>query len=264
MKITVLSENTSAHPLCASEHGLSLYIETDCKNILFDMGQGDIFFKNALALDVDLAKVDLCILSHGHYDHGGGISEFLKHNSHAPLYLSTYAFGDYYNAADKYIGLDKSLLFNPRLVPVTEEKFNLSENISLICLNREISLDCIDSAGLTVSIDGTKQPDIFMHEQYLVIEERGKRAVFSGCSHKGAVNIAKLLNPDAFVGGFHFSKIDPLGVGAERLDRAATELLGIKADYYTCHCTGTSQYEYLKRIMGDKLTYISAGDTFEI
>lgn len=264
MRVTVLSENTTSTPLCRAEHGLSLYIETASKRILFDMGQSDLFAKNAMALDVDVSKADYCVLSHGHYDHGGGLEEFLRLNAKAPVYMSSSAFADYYNASDKYIGLDKSLVDDERFVFTDSETFAIESGISLICLNNKISTEKIDSAGLTVETNGVKNPDAFLHEQYLVIEERGRRVVFSGCSHKGAVNIAKLLNPDVFIGGFHFSKIETEGAGALRLASAAAELLSLGADFYTCHCTGLAQYSYLKSLMGERLNYISTAQVLEI
>ena len=72
IQITALVENTSADPRLGAEHGLSLYIETGAHHILFDMGQTALYAANARALGVDLAGVDLAVLSHGHYDHGGG------------------------------------------------------------------------------------------------------------------------------------------------------------------------------------------------
>ena len=86
MKITALVENTSV-PGLPVEHGLSLYIETTRHTILFDSGQGTLFAENAERLGKDLAKVDLMVLSHGHYDHGGGLKTFLELNDHAPLRL---------------------------------------------------------------------------------------------------------------------------------------------------------------------------------
>lgn len=71
MTITSLLENTAARAGIAAEHGLSLYIETATRRILFDMGQADLFARNAETLGIDLSRVDLAILSHGHYDHGG-------------------------------------------------------------------------------------------------------------------------------------------------------------------------------------------------
>ena len=82
MKLTVLTENTTGSPHLIAEHGLSLYLETKDLRLLFDTGQTDALIANAAFLGVDLGTVDLAVLSHGHYDHGGGIAAFLQHNAH--------------------------------------------------------------------------------------------------------------------------------------------------------------------------------------
>ena len=115
MKITALTENTSRKGL-PYEHGLSLYIETEKHNILFDTGQTELFAKNAEMLGIDLGKVDIAVLSHGHYDHGGGLKRFLELNKTAPVYMSKFAFEPHYNGAQKYIGLDLSLRGSGRIV----------------------------------------------------------------------------------------------------------------------------------------------------
>ena len=84
MKITALIENTSARGL-PTEHGLSLFVETAERKFLFDMGQTDLFARNAETLGIDLTTVDFAVLSHGHYDHGGGLKAFLALNDHAPV-----------------------------------------------------------------------------------------------------------------------------------------------------------------------------------
>ena len=109
MKITALLENTTHRTDMKTEHGLSLYIESENLNILFDMGQSANFAENAQKLGIDLSKADIAILSHGHYDHGGGLSEFLKSNDHAPVFIHRDAFLPHYNGTEKYIGLDSSL-----------------------------------------------------------------------------------------------------------------------------------------------------------
>ncbi|MBQ1381609.1 MAG: MBL fold metallo-hydrolase, partial [Ruminococcus sp.] len=109
MKLIVLTENTTADAAIGCEHGLSLYIETGGKRILFDMGQTALFAENAQKLCVDLARIDFAVLSHGHYDHGGGLQTFLTCNKTAPVFLSRYAFEPHYNGTEKYIGLDTAL-----------------------------------------------------------------------------------------------------------------------------------------------------------
>ena len=122
MKIWVLTENTACQEDLTAEHGLSLYIETGSRNILFDAGQTAAFADNAVKLGIDLSKVDFAVLSHGHYDHGGGLATFLKLNNHAPVYMSRHAFEPHFNGTEKYIGLDSLLQASGRIVYVDEEK----------------------------------------------------------------------------------------------------------------------------------------------
>ena len=116
MNIISLVENTASKDTLGAEHGLSLYIETDRHKILFDMGQSNLFEENAAKLGVNLAEVDIAVLSHGHYDHGGGLKRFLEINRKAPVYISRYAFEPHYNGTEKYIGLDTSLAQSDRLI----------------------------------------------------------------------------------------------------------------------------------------------------
>ena len=114
MKIVTLMENTSCREDVCFEHGLSLYIETDTHKILFDAGQSAAFADNAEKLGVDLRKVDFAVLSHGHYDHSGGLGRFLEINGTASVYVSRYAFEPHYSA-NGYIGLDPALQRSSRI-----------------------------------------------------------------------------------------------------------------------------------------------------
>ncbi len=264
MRIKVLAENTAKDGfLC--EHGLSLYIETDAgRKILFDMGQSDLFASNAEALLVDLASVDTAVLSHGHYDHGGGISQFLLANKTAPVYMSSLALGEHYNASDKYIGLDTSLSDEKRII-FTDSDISLGSGMFLLQGSTRAPLENIDPFGLKIKRNGALQDEDFLHEQYLLVEENGRKILFSGCSHRGLFNILDWFTPDIFVGGFHFTKIDAdTPNGAKTLENYAHRLLALPCTYYTCHCTGVCQYEFLREIMQERINYISAGAELQI
>ena len=113
MRITVLVEDTYGSPSLGSEHGFSLYIETRGKNILFDMGESRLFLENAEKLGLDIRDIDLAVISHGHYDHGGGLGVFLKENNKAMVYIHNKAFDGHYSIkAGKIteIGLNKTLM----------------------------------------------------------------------------------------------------------------------------------------------------------
>ena len=103
--------------------------------------------------------------------------------------------------------------------------------------------------------DGRLIPEDFRHEQYLLVEENGRRILFSGCSHRGVVNLTRRFRPDVLIGGFHFFRL-PLDTA---LAASAAALDAWPATYYTCHCTGEAQYAFLKERMKN-LHYLSTGD----
>lgn len=253
MKLVTLIENTTGCEALACEHGLSLYIESGSHRLLFDAGQSGAFARNAEKLGVDLKTVDLAVLSHGHYDHGGGLARFLRINDHAPVYLSQYAFDSHYNASGNAIGLDPALKESGRL-RFTRGKTPLAPGLTLHCLS------CPPAYQSGMTAGDPPYPEDFRHEQYLLVEEGGKRILVSGCSHKGIVNIAAHFQPDILIGGFHFMKIGDEAV----LQAAAEELLHFPTVYYTGHCTGEAQFVFLKNIMGDRLHGLSTGTILEL
>jgi 7,8-dihydropterin-6-yl-methyl-4-(beta-D-ribofuranosyl)aminobenzene 5'-phosphate synthase len=258
MKITSLLENTTEREDMRVEHGLSLYIETESHRILFDMGHTDLFYKNAMVLGIDLSSVDVAILSHGHYDHGGGLRRFLEINSHAPVYIHKDAFLPHYNGTEKYIGLDISLKDHPRII-FTDNECCITDSLTLFSHNNKEKKHPTIPSGLTEKIGDVFVPDDFRHEQYLLIEENGKQVLISGCSHKGILDITEWFKPDVLIGGFHYSKL-PLD---EALADAAKSLSAHTTAFYTCHCTGCEQYDFMRQYM-PSLHYLSCGQTITI
>lgn len=263
IKISVLMENTACSPDFQSEHGLSLWIETAHHTILFDTGKSGAFAANAAALGINLSEADIAVLSHGHYDHGGGLKTFLSLNEKAPVYLTRLAFVPHYSGTGEYIGLDPSLKGNPRLVTAADPQ-TIDDELMLCTCNERTRFFPTDTAGLTEKPADTLQPDAFLHEQYLTIRDGGRKIVVSGCSHKGIRNIVRWLRPDILIGGFHFMKMDVSSGENPLLKESAEDLLKFPTDYYTCHCTGIAQYRYLKSIMGNRIHYLSAGMQLEI
>ena len=258
MLIRVLMENSALCEDFEAEHGLSLYIEANGKKLLFDAGQTDAYARNAAKLGVDLSAVDLCVLSHGHYDHSGGLLHFLSVNDHAPVYMHRRAAEPHFNGTEKYIGINESLIGHPRVI-LTDDELDLGYGLRL-CTCNAFACGCPASArGMTVKCGDAFLQDAFDHEQYLTIEEHGKRVVISGCSHKGILDIVKWLNPDVLIGGFHFVKLDPEGTDRAYLEEAALQLLDRSCTYYTGHCTGEAPFAFLKERMGDRLRAMPAG-----
>ena len=99
MQITVLMENSTQNPTLAAEHGLSLFIRHGGRSWLLDAGASGDFVKNADALGLPPEQVEAAILSHGHYDHGGGLAAFFARNHAAPVYAMR-AAGECYLSGD--------------------------------------------------------------------------------------------------------------------------------------------------------------------
>ena len=141
----------------------------------------------------------------------------------------------------------------------TGDKHKIDDHLILYSCNNEEKSFELGSFGLNMKKGNEFLPDDFRHEHYLLIEEDGRKILISGCSHKGVLNIANWFKPDVLIGGFHFSKLsldDTLKDYAEYLD-------SYNREFYTCHCTGTEQYGFMKNYM-HHLSYLSAGQEIEI
>ena len=273
MKLIVLSENSSVSDTLEHEHGLSIYIETAEHRILFDTGAGSVFRRNAEKLGIDLATVDLLVISHGHYDHGGGLRTFLEVNSHAKIFLHKQAFEAHYSKQTEgavHIGLDQTLLPNERFVFCGDQAV-IYENIEVFSRVKSKRFFPSCNATLLMKHGDGFVPDDFAHEQNLVIRSSGKTMLVAGCAHKGIVNIVDACKdrlgqyPDYVVGGFHLSgSRENRSEAPDVVDAIGEYLASTPSQYFTCHCTGMESFQRLKRILGEKIRYLPTGDRITI
>ena len=263
MKVHCLIENTAASADYKSEHGLSLLIETSSFRILFDAGASSAFAENAQRMGIDLSKVNLAVLSHGHYDHGGGLSHFIENHPTTPIWVSPHAFTPHYNTKGNFIGLKEELAHTPSICRTPTPIHPLATGISLHSTELLTEVCAPHTSGMTSLIHGTLERDDFRHEQYLLFETNGKKVLFSGCSHRGILNIVSHFHPDILIGGFHLTKPET-STDWEALHHTAEELSKFSTIYYTGHCTCPQAFQVLKQHLNHRLYSFSSGEVFDI
>ena len=282
MRVTTLIENrpSTEDPRLAFEWGLSLHVAVNGRSVLFDTGASGSFASNAERLSVNLASVDAAVLSHHHYDHGGGLRRFFEINSDAAVHLGAAPEGEcaakLFGIVRKYAGLDRAILTDHagRFRTVTRP----AEILPGVFLFPHVPGTHPTPAGnrhLYLRSGHTYTPDRFTHEIVMAIKEDGKLVVFTGCSHSGVLNMVDTVARElgglpvkAVVGGFHLVSVPPFNVMADRkrdVEDLARSLLRYPVERaYTGHCTGRKAYGVLKGVMGDRLAQMRTGTRFEV
>ncbi len=275
MKITVLLENTKLlNSDLDIEHGLSMFIEKDNNSILFDTGgPQESAIKNASKLGIDLSKVNVAVISHGHNDHTGGLLKFLQINDKAPVYLKKETLNSFYSKrpdGEKYIGADDKIAkkYNDRLHFV-DETMEIAQSVFLVPKIEKIFPIPASNSALFVKEGDKLVNDTFEHELFMVIENDDNLTVFSGCGHSGIKNIismAKKTFPNkkisTVIGGFHLQAgTRTFAVaGKEEIEGLAEWIVleGIE-NIYTGHCTGKRGMDIMRPILKERLKSIYTG-----
>jgi len=282
MRVTVLIENSrlEGRDDLEPEFGLSLYVEREGTRILFDTGASGAFLHNAKTMGIDINDVDVAVVSHHHFDHGGGLEDFFAANARATVYLRESPRADRYFKAlaviKKPIGIDLDLL----------DRF--SERIEFVDGMRVVApgvylLTAIGSAHrrprgnnrLFVETNGGLVPDSFDHELVMVVHEDDGMVVFSGCSHHGILNIIDAATAQfprvpikAVFGGFHLiglpfynsmaaSRSEVREIGRQVMEK-------VQGPVYSGHCTGAKAFGVLEGVMGESLHRFQTGSSVEV
>lgn len=268
VNISVLVDNRAGSGLLG-EHGLSVWIEADGRRVLFDTGQGHALVLNAAVLGIDLTEADTLVLSHGHFDHTGGVAHVLKAAGaidtycHPGVVLPRYSIR---NRAPRQIQMPGASMvaidaLSQQTLHWVQQPMRISELIGVTGpIPRETAFE--DTGGPFYLDPGGRRADAMDDDLALWIETDRGMVVCVGCCHAGVVNTLDYilrLNPGssirAVVGGMHL-----LNASEGRLEQTIAALRAMDPELLVpCHCTGERPVERMQAAFGDHALWGYAG-----
>jgi 7,8-dihydropterin-6-yl-methyl-4-(beta-D-ribofuranosyl)aminobenzene 5'-phosphate synthase len=278
MKISMLIDDKRSSRFLKKEHGLSLYIETVGRKILFDTGSTGTFIDNAAKMEINLKDIDLAVISHAHKDHSGGLMKFLELNNQARVLMRSEAIQQYYI---KLLCLTKNISAPAEIFTKYRNRVCFIDNFTELGDNIFVVTNFIrrypllrSSKNLLVRNDRDFVRDNFEHELALVINNDGKLVIICGCSHNGIENMIEAVIEyfpgipiGAVIGGFHLMDFpkNVIQESKEDIIVIGKRLGNYKIDnIYTCHCTGNRAFGILKEVLGNKIDYFYTGMHVEL
>ena len=272
---TFLVENTAFGPNVRGEHGLAFWIETGDSRVMFDTGPGpEVLIHNAATLGIDLKATDAVVLSHGHYDHTGGLVEVLRQAGDIPLFLHPGALLRRYS---------KSKTGDVREIgpPAEADESTLKAMSSSVTFTREPTsvrdgiwvtgqvprwTEYEDTGGAFFLDSACEKPDPIEDDQTVFFDTRDGTVVLLGCCHAGVVNTLRYIQEltkgrsiHAVLGGTHLISASP-----DRMDRTVQELQAMQIDLMApAHCTGARAQARVANEFPDSWTPCHVGTRFE-
>jgi 7,8-dihydropterin-6-yl-methyl-4-(beta-D-ribofuranosyl)aminobenzene 5'-phosphate synthase len=272
-RITVLVENTAHGPGLLAEHGLSYWIETNDRRILLDSGQGGVLAGNAYKLGIALGEIDALILSHGHYDHTGGVAEALKTDRPVTVYAHPAAFTRKFirnnDGTAREIGMpylsDKAIRDSRnRLIAITQPTTVLDGLTATGPVPRLTDFE--DTGGPFFLDEACTRPDPLEDDQSVFFDTNEGTVALLGCAHSGVINTLRYIHQltdnrpiRAVIGGMHL-----IGASPHRIERTVEELqrIGVKR-LAPAHCTGMPATVALWNAFPGRCQPCSVGTRFE-
>lgn len=259
LKITIVVDNRVGQGL-SGEHGFSLWIETGTERVLFDTGQGSALAENARKLGIELEQTDRVVLSHGHYDHTGGIPGVMDKAPQAEVYCHPGVVQPRYSirtGTPKPIQMPRESMTTLDKLPAqqlhwVQQPERLAEQVGITGpIPRETSFE--DTGGPFYLDAEGKRPDPIEDDLALWIGTETGLVVCVGCSHAGVVNTLNhilRLNPGsrirAVIGGFHL-----LNASGNRLEQTISALQSLNPEQVVpCHCTGGPPVKRMENALG--------------
>jgi 7,8-dihydropterin-6-yl-methyl-4-(beta-D-ribofuranosyl)aminobenzene 5'-phosphate synthase len=266
VRITVLIDNKTSRDDLSAEHGLSLWIEYGEKRILFDTGQSDILILNAEKLGIDLAQTDAIVLSHGHYDHTGGLSTVLDIATKTKLYLHPAAIEAKFSrktSGVKSIGMSDSAkkAIKGRHVIWTATPAWLFPGMAVTGQVPRIS-NFEDVGGAFFLDENCQKADELLDDQSLFIESANGLVVVLGCAHAGVVNTLNYVTELAgrshihgIIGGMHLLNANNMRISntIDTFRRYDVQRIG------PLHCTGQNAQDEIKKTFPGRYLSLEAG-----
>ena len=282
MQVTALIENSAVEgrqDLCP-EFGLSLHVEVNGTTILFDMGASAAFATNAEALGIDMSNVGVAVVSQHHFDHGGGLERFFELNNQATVFLREGPrVARYFKALaviKRPIGLNLDLLerFTGRIEFVSGMRV-VAPGVYLLTGIGSAHRRPRGNRRLFVESRGALVPDPFDHELVMVVHEDDGMVVFSGCSHRGILNIIDAATAQfprvpikAVFGGFHLIGLpfyNSMAASHSEVREIGRQVMEkVEGPVYSGHCTGEKAFGVLEGVMGEGLKRFQTGSSVEL
>jgi len=268
--ITILIENKAVDEHLVAEHGLSVCLKGSDWQTVFDTGQSGAFVENAVKLGIDLSQTTELALSHGHYDHTGGLPAFFDTVPNATVYAHPDATLERYSikdpAAPKLVGIPAESLQRLQQNGFTAVEGPTQVNETLWLTGKVSRETGYEDVGGPFYLDakGT-QPDPITDDQALWFLADKGLVVILGCAHAGIINTIQLCRKQsgiqhihALIGGFHLVNADE-----HRLTHTIRKLKDVAPDTLAaCHCTGTAAVERMKAVFPDTFFECGAGSVF--